>query len=75
MLDHQNNYVGLKPIVRMSKLFAINVLYNYFDGLALFSDLYLAKLLNTSAKLFFPWKMFYMYWKLLRFQNKNKENS
>jgi len=34
----------------------LNVLHNYFDSTnkILFSDLYLAKLLNTSAKPFFP---------------------
>jgi len=32
-----------------------NVLYNYFDSLTkLFSDLYLAKCLDASAKPFFP---------------------
>jgi len=33
---------------------SLNVLYNYFDNpIKLFSDLYLVKFLNTSAKLFF----------------------
>jgi len=33
----------------------LNVLHNYFDSLIkLFSDLYLAKFLDTSAKPFFP---------------------
>jgi len=33
----------------------LDVLNNYFDNLLkLFSDLYLAKLLDTSAKSFFP---------------------
>jgi len=34
---------------------SLSVLYNYFDNpIKLFSDLYLVKFLNTSAKLFFP---------------------
>jgi len=37
---------------------SLNVLHNYFDGpnKIIFSDLYLAKFLDTSAKLFFPCK-------------------
>jgi len=32
----------------------LSILHNYFDGPAkLFSDLYLAKIVDTSAKLFF----------------------
>jgi len=38
----------------------LNVLHNYFDSLLkLFSDLYLTKFLNTSAKLFLPCKDYY----------------
>jgi len=34
---------------------SLSVLYNYFDGSTkLFSVLYVAKFLNTSAKSFFP---------------------
>jgi len=60
----ENNFVGssklrkmLKLIVRISKPFAALMLelYNYFDGLIkLFSDLYLAKILDISTKSFFP---------------------
>jgi len=40
----------------MLKLFAtlLSALHNYFNGTKLFSDLYLAKFLDTSAKPFFP---------------------
>ena len=50
----------LKVIARMSKFFAalpimFEFLPNYFDGSTkLFSDLYLAKFLDTAAKSFFP---------------------
>jgi len=62
LLDHQNNYVG-KLIARIPKLFAalltmlVSFLRNYFvDSFfptTLFSDLYLAKFLDTRAKSFF----------------------
>jgi len=43
LLDHLNNYVGLKLIARMVKFFALLIMLefpNYFDGLTkLFSDL------------------------------------
>jgi len=32
----------------------LSILHNYFDGLKLFSDLYLVKFLDISAKSFFP---------------------
>jgi len=35
-------------------IISLNVLYNYLDSPKLFLGLYLAKLLNTLAKLFFP---------------------
>jgi len=35
---------------------SLSVLYNYFDNsMKLFSDLYLAKFLDKTAKLFFPY--------------------
>jgi len=49
----------LKLVARMSKFFAafslhLNSLRNYFDGpTKLFSDLYVVKFLDTSAKPFF----------------------
>jgi len=61
-LDHQNNYASLSIDDNTAKSFNIlatswNVLYN-FDSpqTKLFSNLYLAKFLDTSAKLFFPWR-------------------
>jgi len=59
-LDHQNNYVERLITISKAKSFnilatSLNVLHNYFNGPnKLFSDLYLAKFLNTSAKPFFP---------------------
>jgi len=43
-------------MLKMLKFFATSTFkHSYFDGPAkLFSDLYLAKFLNSSAKLFFP---------------------
>jgi len=37
---------------------SLNILHNYFDdpNKMIFSDLYLAKFLDTSAKPFFPFK-------------------
>jgi len=58
LFGYQNNYIRL--IARMLKLFValsstLKFLYNYFDGLTkIFLDLYLAKFLDPSAKLFFP---------------------
>jgi len=55
-----NNYIEKSSIIsNAAKHFDIlttnlSVLHNYFDSLTkLFSDLYLAKFLNTSAKLLF----------------------
>jgi len=62
MLDHQNNYVERLNVGDKAKSFNIpatrlNVLRNYFDvQTKLFSDLYLTKLLDTSAKPFFPYR-------------------
>jgi len=58
LFNRQNNYVGnstLKLVPRMLNFLqhcqCLSVLYNYFDGsIKLFADLYLAKLLNISAK-------------------------
>jgi len=61
-LDLQNKYVGCSSIMNNAAksfdiLLSVNVQHNYFDGpTKLFSDLYLAKFLVTSAKLFFPCK-------------------
>jgi len=39
-------------------IIVINILHHYFDGLTkLFSDLYLAKFLNTLAKPLFLWSV------------------
>jgi len=61
LLNHQNNYVEhLNINDKAAKTVNIlvqfeNVLCNYFDDPnKLFSDLYLAKFLDISAKLFFP---------------------
>jgi len=35
----------------------LGILHNYLDDLKLFSDLYLAKFLDTSVKRFFPYKL------------------
>jgi len=35
---------------------SLNILHNYFDSPKIFSDLYLAKFLDTSAKSLFPCK-------------------
>jgi len=52
-----NNYIENSNLNNATKNFDIlttNVLYNYFDSLTkLFSDLYLAKFLDTSANPFF----------------------
>jgi len=62
LLDHQNTFVGtLKITSNAAKNFDIlatglSVLHNYFDSSTklLFLNLYSAKILNLSAKLFFP---------------------
>jgi len=65
-LDHQNNYVEHLSIdANAAKSFNIpttnlNILHNY-DRTKLFSDLYGAKFLNTSAKLFFPCKKLFAF--------------
>jgi len=54
LLDHQNNFVETLNIMSNAiknfdiLITSLNVLQNYF------SDLYPAKILNFSAKLFFP---------------------
>jgi len=59
MLDHQNNYVGRSSVTKAVKdldilMINLRVQYNYLnDPIKLFSDLYLAKFLDTSSKLFF----------------------
>jgi len=65
-LDYQNNFVGiLKIMINAAKSFNIltinlSVLYNYFNDVIilsstkLFSDLYPTKILDFSAKPFFP---------------------
>jgi len=57
ILDHQNNYVKsfsmMNNTAKKIDILAINlnVLHNYFDSsIKLFSNLYLAQFLNTSAK-------------------------
>jgi len=59
LLDHQNNYVGrsswsLECYNFLQRyLLRLSVPHNYFNTSILFSDLYLAKFLDTSAKSFF----------------------
>jgi len=59
-LDHQNNFVGILKIMSNTAknfdILAINlsVLHNYFDSSTNFSDLYPIKMLDLSAKPFFP---------------------
>jgi len=59
LLSHQNNYIE-SLYLDAAKNFNIlavssNVLHNYFgQQTKLFSNLYLAKFLDSSAKLFFP---------------------
>jgi len=63
LLDYQNNYVGnlsnkqyCKKVLTFQANFS--VLHKYFDNpIKLFTDLYLAKFLDTSAKLLFPCKV------------------
>jgi len=59
MLNHQNNYVAdSSMMLQMFWEFINQFKHNYFnDPLKLFSDLYLTKVLNTSAKSFFLCKM------------------
>ena len=62
LLDHKNNYIKNSNIIsNVAKYFdslviSLSLLHNYFDSLIKlsdkFSDLYSAKFLNTSAKLF-----------------------
>jgi len=60
-MDHQNKCVGNSSVMSDAAksfdiLASLNVVHNHFDGSTkLFSNLYLAKFLNTSAKLFFPY--------------------
>jgi len=56
----ENNYVGVDAQIGcwIVKIFySISVLHNYFDGSTKFSILYFAKFLDTSANLFFPYKL------------------
>jgi len=60
ILLKQNNYVGNSSMMNntaknLTSSTSLSVLHNYFDDPAkLFSDLYLAKFLDISAKLFYP---------------------
>jgi len=66
LLDFQNNYVERLSIDdNAAKSFNIlatnlNILHNY-DRTKLFSDLYVAKFLNTSVKLVFPCKKLFAF--------------
>jgi len=43
-------------ILSIAAILCLSVLHNFDNLTILFSDLYLAKFLDTSAKLFFPYK-------------------
>jgi len=52
--QHYEQYVHVKSSIDILAT-SLSVLHNYFDGpIKLFSDLYVAKFLNKSAKPFFP---------------------
>jgi len=52
-MDHQNNYIGRSNwLLECKNLYHqyLSVLHNYFNLTKIFSNLYLAKFLDTSAK-------------------------
>ena len=63
LLNRQNNDVGnwlleYQNFLQHCSLY-LTILHNYFDGpTILFLDLYLIKFLDSSAKTFFPWRMY-----------------
>ena len=78
LLDHQNNYVGRSSQLLDCQNFLqpcssrLNVLHNYFDGpTKFFADLYLAKVIDTAAKLFFPCIIFCKNMRAIELHNTN----